>query len=316
MKKVLTIILFEVFLYLNCIDVFGQVQIDTILPQKDAMIHEYINNVNKNYGDYPYFKTQEWTNGGVPYSIRSLIEFNLNNIPNDAIIDSAFLFLHGINHNPLTKPNASYLCRVLNPWDEHLVTWTTQPDYTMEDSVYIPSSTSSNQNYKVDITWHVQDMIINPESNFGFMFRLVNEVYYTRMQFASSDYSDSNLRPYVVVYYHYSTEYAKLQHELGMNFKNVDPLGRLKFFYRERYHEGTLDYEIIDENNNVILSSNTYSISKVYGDNWISIDLQCKAIPLNKFYVLIVKDDKGRKQFLRFLYAPIWLSNCGTPQPY
>ena len=150
MKKVLTIILFEVFLYLNCIDVFGQVQIDTILPQKDAMIHEYINNVNKNYGDYPYFKTQEWTNGGVPYSIRSLIEFNLNNIPNDAIIDSAFLFLHGINHNPLTKPNASYLCRVLNPWDEHLVTWTTQPDYTMEDSVYIPSSTSSNQNYKCE----------------------------------------------------------------------------------------------------------------------------------------------------------------------
>jgi len=98
--------------------------------------------------------------------------------------------------------NQSYLLKVIEPWDENLVTWNTQPEYTFQNLVSIPTSTNNNQSYPdINVTLSVQDMITNPSSNYGWLLRLVTEELYKSMVFASSDNPVPEWRPTLTVIY-------------------------------------------------------------------------------------------------------------------
>jgi hypothetical protein len=76
------------------------------------------------------------------------------------------------------------------------VTWNTQPQTTTVNQVLIPSTTSSTQNFiDIDVTQLVSDMINNPASSFGFLFKLQTEQYYRKLVFASSDHPVDSLHP-------------------------------------------------------------------------------------------------------------------------
>ena len=176
---------------------------------KDAMLHGTSGYMDNNYGTDPEFPAAAWTFSGVPGIIRSVIEFDLNTIPSNATVTSAKLSLYAIDnnlsmgqHSTLSGPNDCLLQRITSAWNQYTVTWNTQPTTTTQNEVALPASDSATENYlNIDVTAITQDMVNNPSSSFGFMFKLQNESYYRRMNFCSSDNTNPALRPKLEVCY-------------------------------------------------------------------------------------------------------------------
>ncbi|GEO07384.1 hypothetical protein AAE02nite_50480 [Adhaeribacter aerolatus] len=177
---------------------------------KDAVIDSRIPNTNN--GNSDDFIANAWTNGGENLINRSLIQFDLAAIPVGSNILSAKLSLYG---NPtssnrqlsssLTGSNRSLLQRITSAWVENSVTWNNQPATTTVNQVVLHASTSNVQNYiNVDVTRLIQDMINQPQNNFGFMLRLETEELYRCLLFASSDNMNSALHPKLEIVYNSS----------------------------------------------------------------------------------------------------------------
>lgn len=165
-----------------------------------------------------------WTWGGNAQTYRSLIKFDqLATIPSEAIITDVKLVLYGVpsstvmlNGNNVypgsgfnAYSNSSLLQRVTTNWEENAVTWSNQPSTTELNQVIIPTSTSKwNWNYTIEnsseLNTMVQDMVSNPNTDYGFMFKLAVEELYRGMIFASSDHADSTRWPELQVTYLYN----------------------------------------------------------------------------------------------------------------
>jgi len=164
--------------------------------------------LNTNYGSSTDFATAGWTNGGAESDLRALIDFDWSIVPPQSTILNATLSLY---HNPssqngthssLTGSNESVLKRVTGPWSESTVTWANQPNTTSVNEIYVPQSTSSNQNYiNINVTALVQDIFLNPTTSHGFLFRSIVEDPYRRLIFASSDHPNSKLHPRIEITY-------------------------------------------------------------------------------------------------------------------
>jgi len=146
--------------------------------------------------------------GGAPSIARSLLEFNLSNIPQNSTITSAKLSLYWGNnnlntgHSSISYPNVAYLKKIIEPWGENTVTWNNQPNTTNTNMVTLPQSTNPTQDYSnIDITTLVQDMVDNPSTSFGFLFKQTAEQYYRAMLFASSDFTDASKHPKITIIY-------------------------------------------------------------------------------------------------------------------
>ena len=188
---------------------YAQVQTLTLQPGpsegKDALIRDDF--ASSNFGEDVNFTSNAWTVGGNPCVLRSLVFFDLSAIPVSATVISAKLSLYcnltsGI-YQLQYGDNASYLLRMTQDWNENTVTWMNQPGTSNSGKVLILSSTSQTQDYPdIDVTVPVQGMVSDPSSNFGWMIQLVTEELYRSMVFASSDNSDAERRPKLVVEYH------------------------------------------------------------------------------------------------------------------
>jgi hypothetical protein len=171
---------------------------------KDAVLHGLSSQVNVNRGDNPQFAATAWTFGGEPGNIRSVIEFNLKNIPAHKIIESAKLSLYAwdstIGFSQNFGLNACWIERIISNWTESTVTWNNQPRTTTYNRVALPESTSATQNYiDIDVTKLAQDIINYQDSSFGFMFKLQNETNYRSMNFCSSDHPNAAFHPKLVI---------------------------------------------------------------------------------------------------------------------
>ena len=176
-----------------------------------------------NYGNATDIIASAWTFNalGCPFgNIRSLLKFSeLSTIPPNAEIISAELKLFGMPNLPglvgnssfpgapsSYKSNKSFIQRVTSDWHEQTVTWSTQPTTTTAGQITVPQSTSQwNWNFvdnSANLVAMVQDMVSNPETNFGFMLKLETEAtYYRSFFFASSDNADPTLWPQLTVTY-------------------------------------------------------------------------------------------------------------------
>jgi len=165
---------------------------------------------NRNFGTHVEFQASAWTSQHIPCFVRGLINFDLSPIPAHSKIIDANLHLftvdntvNGPGHSTLSGPNDFILQRITSDWDELSVSWNTQPATTTVNQVLVPSSDSTNQDYVIDISDLVQDIVNNHMSRFGLMMRLDNESYFRRILFASSDYKDPAKHPKLIVTYEY-----------------------------------------------------------------------------------------------------------------
>lgn len=176
---------------------------------KDATLHGLVSEVNNNWGSIDQFPVAAWTFLGVPGVVRGVLDFDLSAIPSGATITSAHLSMYAYDqpagfgqHADLSGSNAAWIQRVTSTWDENTVTWNTQPSFTTINEVAVPGTSNPLQDYlNMDVTLLVQDMIDDPANSFGFLFKLQDENYYRRLNFATSDHADPARRPRLVVSY-------------------------------------------------------------------------------------------------------------------
>ncbi len=173
---------------------------------KDALLSSINSGIN--YGNHADFASVGWTHGQYGHFVRSIIDFDLSQIPSGTDINGATLSLYAYDspangtHSSLTGPNASLLQRIVEPWDEHEVTWGNQPITTSQNQVLLASSESETQSYTdIDVTALIRDYLSKPGESFGFLLKLENEQSYRKMVFASSDHPNSNLHPKLEITY-------------------------------------------------------------------------------------------------------------------
>jgi len=223
-----------------CGSVFAQTKTITFKPDsamgKDAGIYTYFGCISSgktipidemNHGNDPQLNAAAWTFSALGCgkgTLRALLKFEeLSTIPQNVVIVSAELKLYGATHylsgitvgnslypgSPYSDQgsNAAYIQRVTSDWDDQTVTWNTQPTTTAENRIAIPQTTSQwNWGFtdsSENLIKMIQDMVTNPETNFGFMIRLETESYYRSVQFASSNHPDPALHPELTVTYEY-----------------------------------------------------------------------------------------------------------------
>jgi hypothetical protein len=149
-----------------------------------------------------------WTINGHSTNWRSFIKFDQSQIPANATIINATLYLytkpstpHAIDPNYAHSgtSNGFYVERITGAWTPTALHWNTQPGTTIINRVVVPQSTSSTADVTINVTGILQDMVSS--GNFGFAFRLQNETVYNARQFASSFYTNAALRPKLVITY-------------------------------------------------------------------------------------------------------------------
>ena len=201
-----TIVFTCVFFILFLSDNFGQ---KTIVLQpgpadgKDTQVNSAF--PYNNWGINPNVVTCAWTFQDVLGIGRSLIRFDLSAIPPDAQILDARLTLF---YDPSTSfgaqygENASYIKKITEAWDEMTVTWYNQPLSTWADEIFIERTSSPSQDMTdINITGFVSGWVLFPETNFGFMHRMVAEIPYCCLAYSTSDHSSAEKRPKLVVRY-------------------------------------------------------------------------------------------------------------------
>lgn len=217
------------FLFLSFFQSFAQ-DYDTLFLKpgpnegKDVLIRSVYPNTNE--GDHFDFMSMAGTINLNPFINRSLIEFDLSSIPDSATIVEAKLSLFyseqtgGPGHQ---GENESYLFKITEEWDEHAVTWVTQPAVSFDDPVYLPTSTSQYQNYlDIDVTDLISDLFNHPDLYHGFSIRLKYEEPYRTMTFSSSDQLNPNRWPELEVIYVICEEaVSEFSYELDEEFNVV-----------------------------------------------------------------------------------------------
>jgi len=208
---------------------------------KDAMISRSL--PEDNFGKFPYFEATAASpvTSDVQHKLtRSLIEFDLNQLPKSATIKRAILTLYyprymytdsvypvdpvtGVRTDidpsiPWPVEHLAVLQRVISPWEEHEVSWAKQPKTTTENQVFIPriyyimDASCDCFVPPVSETVDVTNLLMPDASGIshhGMLLKLVEEEYPEWLRFASSDfemlstgnYEMGNLWPKLEIYY-------------------------------------------------------------------------------------------------------------------
>ncbi len=180
---------------------------------KDAMISNLAPLMN--FGDYKYFEATFLSEPvlTVMRSNRSLICFAMDSLPKSAVIQKVILCLSYDLPVPfdstyiISDPNTgveffgAVLQQITEPWDEHKVTWNTEPKTTEFNQVFIYPFNLNTNRIKVDVT----GLFVNPGAsmlpNYGMLFRLWPRDEFPGFRFASSDYPVADMRPKLVIHY-------------------------------------------------------------------------------------------------------------------
>ena len=201
--KVLFLLVFLMFFS----ELFSQTLI-TIQPDSVQGKDARINSANMyTSGSYIELPIAAWTYSGIPGVDFSLVEFDLSIIPTSSNIVLAELYLFGSSGLPsggnstASGSNEIIIQRIIENWDEHGVTWNTQPNSTSVNQVISCESTDIYQDFVFDVTDLVRDMYNNPLNSFGFLLKPLHEDYYRKMNFCSSDHPDRKKHPKLIITY-------------------------------------------------------------------------------------------------------------------
>ncbi|MEM6685929.1 MAG: DNRLRE domain-containing protein [Bacteroidota bacterium] len=141
-------------------------------------------------------------NDSIPNDARFLLRFGFRTIPETATIDSAYIYLAAIEPGHFGKNNSFNMCRIKNVWVNDKVNWQDQPSIDKESAVTFPAPTDNLQDYKIEVTNYVKDVLNKKYTNNGHMFMLEDETKsYKGLRFHSSNSENEEKRPKLVVYY-------------------------------------------------------------------------------------------------------------------
>lgn len=159
----------------------------------------------------PEIAAAAWTCNALGFptcNYRAILRFDVSQIPSNAIITSARLYLYAKQNNIIGNPgsptfgtqNTAILQKVVAPWNLATIAWGNQPGTTVAGQVSLSQSNSTVQDYQVDIPSFVQDWVQSPASNFGMMLKLQQEIFYNSLIFHSGS-SPENVQPKLEICY-------------------------------------------------------------------------------------------------------------------
>ena len=248
-------------------DTFIVFQPDSI-EGKDAVLHNLSSRKHKNFGSNPQYIANAWTVSLEPFTVRSVLGIDLTKIPNNVKLERAFLNLYPWNsnggfesHSNESGSNACWLQRITSNWDENTVTWNTQPSITEINQVELPESNNPDDNYLIDITKLVQDMIDDPTNSFGLMLKLQDENYYRRMNFASSDHPNNKLHPKFIYYFSVKNSISEKYKDENSVETYPNPSSGVLYL---KLNTNKISYEILEVNGKLVQKqSNINKLEKI-----------------------------------------------------
>lgn len=272
-------ILFCELICILCVNLFGQTNIhyatfsNPTTTQDACVFSLYPNNT---YPSEQELNMLAWTWQGRYGIVRSLLRFGeLNNIPSNAIILSAYLQLNGVSSGSITPQGNSYYSGVSSAfpinecvigtitqyWNENTVTWNNQPTFDTSNAIIIPASTQQwNEGFFVNsplLVSMVQQMV--SVNNYGFIIKLRTEGKYRSRIFASSDNPDEKLYPTLGISYIYCNadfDYCSSSTEYNTYSFHSTGIGNAEYTWtingEEVSTEADFDYAFVDEDTNLV----------------------------------------------------------------
>ncbi|SHK88555.1 hypothetical protein SAMN02745123_03464, partial [Desulforamulus aeronauticus DSM 10349] len=130
---------------------------------------------------------------------RSLIQFPTPIIPAGNVLNNAFLRLY-LYRKDVPGVQPIYIYRVNTPFNQNTVTWNNRPVSSYTGNFYNFADDQIFQFMDIDVTELVNGWINGDYPNFGLEIRGLEDQP-ALSAFRSSDYSDSNLWPRLIVTY-------------------------------------------------------------------------------------------------------------------
>ncbi len=236
----------------------------------------------------------------------SLLRFRLWFDPN-YVVNSANLTLYGYSHSPSSDgANNTKVKLVTSNWNEMSVAWTNKPSSVDPPSVTINSIYTSG-NSVINIKSLVDYWKINSTQNFGCHFQLANyNGYGTRYQIYNSSDAAAGSRPSLTLSLT-SAEgcpntnlYYVPEESIGPEIVDLPNSNKiLRIRYKDYYDsDGNLNYSIkcLTDDSPVVLTL----VSKNSNINWISFNLNSAGLTQGKVYLLELRDNRGKKEYLKF----------------
>ena len=193
----------------------------TLEASKDTYINTII--ADQYQGQVQSLIAAGWTYGGSFGQGRSLLGFELCDLPDSFVLVSATLHLFqdfSASHDGHTTNglNSARLYQITSAWDES-TTWSSQPTYDQNSFSIIPSSNSSSQDYSIDVTGIVTNAISN-SNEVGFYLKLDNEISYRSLVFASKDHPNNGVRPKLEIQFYTDTNWCSTSTSSPNNVEN------------------------------------------------------------------------------------------------
>ena len=146
-----------------------------------------------------------------PNRQRGLIKFDVSSIPTTATITNATLYLYAYSGLQTDARGGSYgIYRTYERWTPAETSWTIAKGTTAWTVAGgggynpTPNGTAAKQNttgvwYAFDMTAIIQFLITNPDYNFGFLIKCLDESYSNQDMFYSAEGATTSLRPKLVI---------------------------------------------------------------------------------------------------------------------
>ena len=153
--------------------------------------------------------------------VRSILAFDIVEVPQGAVVKSAELKLFGVSHEGV---NQAQLCPITGAWTD-TIGWGNQPAFTTTGATTLPASTTTDQDYTVDIRGIVQAWADGAMDNNGLLLKLADEGTAGRLQFASRDYTPDSLKwPQLEVSYYMPVNITvEISPAVDATVKNTSP---------------------------------------------------------------------------------------------
>jgi len=152
-----------------------------------------------------------------PKNMRGWVAFNISSMPSDALVLRAQLRLRiwfKTTNDPSQRVGDSTgriygVYRITQPWQEYVVTWANQPNYTEEHhaTAPVPEGQTNWSGPPMYMYWDVTDIVRDWESgvnNYGFLVRDTQEnspVLYSTQFFTHDQVPNQSYYPWLIVTY-------------------------------------------------------------------------------------------------------------------
>jgi len=179
--------------------------LETIKPDGTEGKDSFVSSAgpDDNYGDLTYGLLGSSVDSPSSIFMRGYFQYDLSTIPSTAVVTSAKFGLYYASSGLADLPLGLY--KVLEEWDEAIITWNNQPQCLTESEYTLTiysGSTTGIYKYWYNLTDLVQGWLDGSIVNYGMMIRDADESSLDTMAWVGSSEANEEYRPKLTINYY------------------------------------------------------------------------------------------------------------------